>query len=232
MSQITDVDVTAGNVLLVASSGVSDTQRPMFLRAIGTPGAARDITVPDPQTQKMYLVENTADDIVTVKTVSGVGVAVNIGSRVLLYVDETLDDVFPIDFQGDPVAQPTAWITGTLDVVDAVPALTLTYRYMAQGDRTMFQLPGWVNVIQPGGAFASFNLLPNTPAAYPAEIITAFSQSLQLYMREAGVTARWNLRNAGGPVAFVKDDLSATVANGTSMDQPHTITWTFNRSTT
>ena len=34
MAQITDVDVTGGNVVLTASSGVSDTQRPMFLRIV------------------------------------------------------------------------------------------------------------------------------------------------------------------------------------------------------
>lgn len=232
MAQAASIDVTGGNVTLTKSNGISDTHRPFFLQVSGTPGVARDVTVPDPPTSKLYVVENLSDSQVTIKTVSGTGVMLNVNNRLLCYVDATLDDVFAIQFLGNVVTEAPAWITGTVDIQNATAGDTsLTYRYSNQGSHILFQLPTFSSTITPGAAFTQVNLPANTPATFPADLLPSFSQSIMVYLTEAGTVVPWFFRmgaSLGNTMAFVRGDTGTTVPNGTVIALPHNITWTLN----
>ena len=168
---VSEIDVGSGDVTLTASSGVSDNQRSMFLRATGAPGTPRSITVPDTPTAKLYVVQNETDDVVTVKTVSGSGVAIPVGERKLMEVDATADDVQEVDVTGNIVTTPSAWSTVLCDIADAAAGDTqVTVRYALQGNRVMLQIPAFTSTITPGAGFTSFQLTPNTPASFPSEM--------------------------------------------------------------
>ena len=231
MAQIINIDVTPGNIILSTAEGLPDTQRPMFIRAIGTAGTPRDISVPDPPTQKMYVVDNTADDDVTFKTISGSGVTVMPGIRAVLFVDETLDDVFSVRFLTDAVVAPSAWITGTFDLEGSTPTKTVTYRYAIQGERIMFQLEDWINITMnpdPGNPFSEFDLIPNTPALFPAEALPSFEQSWPVYMRiSPSIVEKWSFTIAAGVWKFSKDDFLIPIPDGSVMTLPRIQTVTY-----
>lgn len=64
ISGLVEIDVTAGDVTLTALNGESDQSRNMMLKITGTPGTPRTITVPE--VTKLYVVNNTSNDEVTV----------------------------------------------------------------------------------------------------------------------------------------------------------------------
>jgi hypothetical protein len=231
MAQIIDIDVTVGNIILSTAEGLPDTQRPMFIRAFGTAGTPRDISVPDPPTQKMYVAENTADDDVTFKTISGSGVTLKPGIRAVLFVDEVLDDVFSVRFLDDAVEAPSLWITGTFDMEGSSPTTTLTYRYAIQGERIMFQLQDWTNITMspdPGNPFSEFDLIPNTPALFPAEALPSFDQSWPVYMRiSASIVEKWSFTIEAGTWKFSKDDFLIPIPDNSVMTLPRTQTVTY-----
>lgn len=230
MAQIIEISVTVGNIILSTADGLPDTQRPMFIRASGTAGAPRNISVPDPPTQKMYVVENAADDDVTFKTISGSGVTLKPGIRAVLFVDEVLDEVFSIRFLDDAVVAPSLWITGTFDMEGSSPTETLTYRYAIQGERIMFQLETWTNVTMSptGSAFSEFDLIPNTPALFPPEALPSFDQSWPVYMRiSPSIVEKWSFTIAAGVWKFSKDDFLIPIPNNSIMTLPRTQTVTY-----
>lgn len=231
MAQIIEISVTVGNIILSTADGLPDTQRPMFIRASGTAGTPRDISVPDPPTQKMYVVENAADDDVTFKTISGSGVTLKPGIRAVLFVDEVLDDVFSIRFLDDAVVAPSLWITGTFDMEGSSPTETLTYRYAIQGERIMFQLETWTNVTMnpnAGNPFSEFDLIPNTPALFPPEALPSFDQSWPVYMRiNPSIVEKWSFTIAAGVWKFSKDDFLIPIPNNSVMTLPRTQTVTY-----
>lgn len=168
------VDVTAGNVLLTEVDGGDDTSRPAIIRATGTPGVARTITVPDIAAglpaQKFYILYNNSDASVSLRTVTNVGVSAAVGQSLLLMVDSVLDNVFSIALGGDAVFEAAQWQTGTMDVIGVVqPAIT--YRYAAQGEIGMWLFPAFSSAANPVGLAVA----PNTPAVWPDEISSPIS---------------------------------------------------------
>ncbi len=233
MAQIIDIDVTVGNVILSTADGLNDTQRPMFIRASGTAGTPRDISVPDPPTQKMYVAENVADDDVTFKTISGSGVTLKPGIRAVLFVDEVLDEVFSVRFLDNAVVAPSAWTTGTFDLEGSSPTFTVTYRFAIQGERIMFQLQDWINITMspdPGNPFSEFDMIPNTPSLFPAVALPAFDQSWPVYMRiSPSIVEKWSYSIAAGVWKFSKDDFLIPIPDNSVMTLPRTQTMTYYR---
>jgi len=88
------ISVQTSDVVLDKSVGVPNQARAMILVFTGTPGIARQVTVPS--TQKMYTCQNDTNDTVTVKTASGTGVQMEVGDRKVLIVDQILDDVIEV----------------------------------------------------------------------------------------------------------------------------------------
>ena len=227
-----DIDVAAGNVTLTKSDGVSDNHRPMFLRATGAPGVARAIIVPDPPTQKMYIVQNQSDANVVMRTVSGTGVTITPEQSVLCYVDSALDDVFAITFLGNAVVRPSAYTTGTLFIQNATAGDTggITYEFAKQGEFTMFNMREFSATITPGAAFSQINLVSLTPSAvFPADLLPAFQTGIPIDMIVGGVLQRW-VFTTGGISTFIlynEDPLVTTAPNGTVCTLPHSLTFTW-----
>lgn len=233
IAQVTDVDVGSGNVTLTKGNGVSDNHRPMFIAASGSPGTPRDITVPDPPTQKMYIVENNADDVITLKTVSGTGVDVNPGNRIICYVDSTLDEVFPIEFAGDVVFEAPDWTTGTLDLNNATAGDTqLTYRFSNQGRHILWQLPEFSTTFTLGAPAGSHNLVPNTPATFPAASVPGFNLPWIGWVIAGGVVTPVELSFGFDSVLFLnKLDNTNWPSGAELVVLPTNITFTMNDQT-
>lgn len=82
---ITTVSVTAGDVTLTNYNGTTDEARSAVIVATGAPGVARNITVPN--AQKTYLVKNTSDSTVGIKTAAGVAATVSPNSQSVMVCD-------------------------------------------------------------------------------------------------------------------------------------------------
>lgn len=82
---ITNVNVTASDVTLTSFNGAVDEARSSVLNISGTPGTARNVIIPNQK--KTYLVKNTSDAVVGIKTVSGSAQTVGINSQSLVVCD-------------------------------------------------------------------------------------------------------------------------------------------------
>lgn len=160
-----DISVTAGNVTLTTANGASDEARTMFLYATGTPGVARNIVVPT--LSHAYVVTNEADAAVTVKTSAGTGISVAVGQKVLLFVDDVLDEVFGVTITGDAVVEADTWSSGTFGVGGETGSPTRTYRYKSQGAHSMLHIEPFLTA---NCSINTFSLYPVSPAAWPAEL--------------------------------------------------------------
>lgn len=79
---ITNVNVTAGDVVLTSLNGAVDEARSPVLNVSGSPGVTRYVTIPNQK--KTYLVKNTSDATVGIKTSAGSAATVSAGSQSLL----------------------------------------------------------------------------------------------------------------------------------------------------
>lgn len=82
---ITNVDVTASDITLTSFNGAVDEARSAVLNVSGTPGVARNVIIPNQK--KMYLVKNTSNAAIGIKTPSGSAATVAVGAQSLLVCD-------------------------------------------------------------------------------------------------------------------------------------------------
>jgi hypothetical protein len=83
-----DVTFSSGNVTLtLTDTNTSQTARNLRLNLTGTTGGARDLIVP--AIEKIYLVNNSCADAITVKNASGTGIAVPAGKTMWVYNNGT-----------------------------------------------------------------------------------------------------------------------------------------------
>ncbi|MAW12623.1 MAG: hypothetical protein CML57_00165 [Rhodobacteraceae bacterium] len=87
------LDVASADQALTISNGSLSNGRNMIIKLTGTLAANRTVTVPD-SIEKMYLIEDatdrsTSDYTLTFKTVSGTGVTMSVGSKMVVYSDGT-----------------------------------------------------------------------------------------------------------------------------------------------
>lgn len=225
MAQRTDQNVTSANVNLAKSEGGSDSHRPMFVRAFGTPGTSRNVVVPDPPTQKMYVVQNQSNADIVFKTVSGTGITVTPGQSVLCYVDSVLDDVFGVTFLNTSVLRPSSYTTGTLRISNATAGDTgaITYEWAKQGEFVMFLLRDWSATITPAGAFSQINLNPVNPVVLPVELAPAFQTGIPIDLVVGGSLQRWvfTAQFTGGFILYNEDPINTTVPAGTICATPN-----------
>jgi phage baseplate assembly protein gpV len=86
-------DIGASDLALSLSNGATDSGKNLYYKFTGTLSANRTVTMPD-SAERVFIVEdatnrNTSIFSLTVKTVSGTGVVIPIGSKVVLYSDGT-----------------------------------------------------------------------------------------------------------------------------------------------
>jgi len=109
------IDVASADVTLVMTNATISNARNMVLNLTGTLAGTRVVNVPD-GIEKTYIVaDNTtrSGNTLTIKTVSGTGVAIPEGKTVLVYSDGTnVNDVF---FLKDVVEDTTPQLGGDLD---------------------------------------------------------------------------------------------------------------------
>lgn len=82
---ITNVNVTASDITLTSFNGAVDEARSAVLNVSGTPGVARNVIIPNQK--KMYLVKNTSDAAINIKTPAGSAATVAVGAQSLLVCD-------------------------------------------------------------------------------------------------------------------------------------------------
>jgi hypothetical protein len=108
-----DVDVTLSDQTLMPANGADDPARAAILICSGNPGQDRDVIVPS--TSKIYVVTNETSPAfnVTIKTALGAGTVITPGTRTLVFVDATVDDVVPISSP-----QATETVQGIAEIAD------------------------------------------------------------------------------------------------------------------
>lgn len=79
---ITNVNVTAGDVTLTSLNGAVDEARSPVLNVSGSPGVTRNVIIPNQK--KTYLVKNTSDATIGIKTASGSPLTVSSNSQSLI----------------------------------------------------------------------------------------------------------------------------------------------------
>lgn len=79
---ITNVNVTSSDVVLTSFNGAVDEARSPVLNVTGSPGVTRNVTIPNQK--KTYLVKNTSNATVGIKTAAGGAATVSAGSQSLL----------------------------------------------------------------------------------------------------------------------------------------------------
>jgi len=87
------IDVAASDVALSLANGAVSNGKNFYMKLTGTLTANRTVTMPD-SAERVFIVEDGTDRTssnytLTVKTVSGTGIALSIGSTTLLYSDGT-----------------------------------------------------------------------------------------------------------------------------------------------
>jgi len=110
-----EIDVASADVTLTMSQAAISNARNMVLKLTGTLAANRNVNVPDGIEKTYIIVDGTtrAGFSLTIKTVSGTGVAIPAAKSVIVYADGTnVNDVF---FLKDVVEDTTPQLGGNLD---------------------------------------------------------------------------------------------------------------------
>ena len=110
-----EIDVASADVTLTMSQASISNARNMVLKLTGTLAANRNVNVPDGIEKTYIIVDGTtrAGFSLTIKTVSGTGVAIPAAKSVIVYADGTnVNDVF---FLKDVVEDTTPQLGGNLD---------------------------------------------------------------------------------------------------------------------
>ena len=109
------IDVASANVTLAMTNATLSNARNMVLNLTGTLAGTRVVNVPD-GIEKTYIVADSttrAGYTLTIKTVSGTGVAIPAGKTVLVFADGT--NVVDVFFMKDLVEDTTPQLGGNLD---------------------------------------------------------------------------------------------------------------------
>lgn len=101
------IDVTSSDQTLVPADGASDDARKMVLNITGTPGAPRNVNVPN--TSKIYFVKNSSNAAVTVKVSGQTGVSLPANAATALRVDgvDVVEAVTYFGTLGTPLTVPS-----------------------------------------------------------------------------------------------------------------------------
>jgi hypothetical protein len=122
ITSYTTVALTGANVTLTAINGVTDQSRSPFLEFTG--GLTEDVNVIIPAVSKSYYINNKATQVsagsdITVKTASGTGVNIPVGSRIAVICDgvSVFSAINPTAFSFGTAASANIG-TGNTDVPD------------------------------------------------------------------------------------------------------------------
>lgn len=196
------IDVTSANVTLSAENGAADESRAMMLYITGTPGAARTVTVP--KLQKVYAIENSCGQSVTIKTSTGTGVVIATGTRATVFVDENTDTVYQPALNADGSVAPdtTAMDAYPSTVTNAGGGGAVDILFHREDDHVSLSFsPITATTV----AATTFTITPNS-GTYP---IQADSQAIPLLLLEGASVIRAYMVVAPTGISFLKYDGAA-----------------------
>jgi hypothetical protein len=121
-----DVTFASGDVTVtLTDTNASQTARNLRLNLIGTTGGARSLILGSGcQIEKLYLINNTCADAITVKNTSGTGIAVAAGKSMFVYNNGT--NVVDAVTQFNGTISLTSGVTGTLPIANGGTGTTST----------------------------------------------------------------------------------------------------------
>lgn len=221
------VNLDAGDVTLTLANGLTDNHRPQHLSIGGANATPRTVFVPDPQTSKLYFIDNGRTTGTTFSTVSGVGVVIPSGTQRFVYVDAANDETEVIDFVGtDTSLTQTLSDTLLLDIENASAGDTqVTAAFQIQGKVVHVRIPTFSSTITPGGNWNRVRLLPNTPATLVGLVDATFPHNEPIYALVNGVSEAFNINAPRSTLDFfdVMPADSAVQANNDVLAMPHVI---------
>lgn len=138
------IDMTTGAATLTTANGASDQARNMTLLLTGTPAGASTLFVP--KAQKVYTIENSCGQTVTVRSASGSGVAIANGVRATVFMDADNDVVRqPFLSSDQAVLAQTGLMTAYPSHVQNSTGGTTdpTYYAVREGGQIIFGSPGY-----------------------------------------------------------------------------------------
>lgn len=165
---------SADVTLSFASSNASQPFRNIRLVLDGTTGGARNLIVPN--IEKLYFIDNTTANTVTVKTTAGTGIAVPSGAKSVVYADgvnvvEAVTHLNSPSFSGTPTA-PTA-LAGTNSTQLATTAFATSAINTAIGGLGTMSTQNANNVNITGGSVAGITDLAVADGGTGASSFTA-----------------------------------------------------------
>lgn len=212
MAGRSDISVTAGDVTLSADDGTPNQARAMFLIATGAPTVSRSIMVPS--TQKLYLVMNESDSIVTIKTAAGIGVPVGVGAEVAVFVDSALDEVLRVDSVGSSFLAGGLFLPVTGTILNATGGDTAPDLLLAtQGNLVNATLP-ISNVLTVDVNDTVYRWLPDTDPFTPNPSLD-HTQRLTILEDVTFHDCYCTILADGSAIEFFKCDGAAWIATST-----------------
>lgn len=216
------IDVTSADQTLELLDGVSSDARAMILEVVGAPPSPRTVTVPS--VQKLYAVHNGTGQDLTIQTATGSGLVLEDGSRVLVLIDDELD-------------QPVLVAVGERVVAagpDEFTAITCTVDNVLLGDTT----PGYLTYTE--GTLTTlrtlgFNVVVDatTFVVRPVGVVfieQIFPQDLPMVIRENGSLVHAYARLAANAIGFFKVDGTNWVVGSQRIVYSHD--WTYSTAVT
>ena len=215
-----DVAFSSADVTVtLTDTNASQTARNLRLNLTGTTGGARSLILGSGcQIEKLYLVNNTCADAVTVKNTTGTGIAVAAGKSMFVYnngtnvVDAvthasslTLGSALPVTSGGTGSTSTTfvnaaTNVTGTLPVANGgTGAATLTANNVILGNGTSA-----VAFVAPG---ANGNVLTSNGTIWTSAVITSFVAGMIIMWSGtiASIPSGWLLCNGSSGTPDLRD---------------------------
>lgn len=181
-------DVTATNVALTTVNGFPDTQRPMFIKAVGNPGIEREVVVPT--LDKLYIFRNETSPgfDVEIKTTLNSGVVVPSGNQTMVWVDATDDQVRAIGAAGTTVAPGLAYLQVTPTILNnSAGDTTVTIDYFTQGNLVFVGLRPFSTTVADTVFELDFTGVGGVPAALIPGEATSPDRIRSCFVIEGGV---------------------------------------------
>ncbi len=114
-----DIDVTFGDVTVAPMNGLSDNQRPMHLRIIGSPGTTRTITFP--LTSKLYIIGNATNPATNIilTTLGGSSITLTAAQTPTMVFVDAVNNEVRIMGRSDAATAGIAWTAFGITITSA-----------------------------------------------------------------------------------------------------------------
>jgi hypothetical protein len=213
-----DVTFASANVTVtLTDTNASQTARNLRLNLIGTTGGARDLILGSGcQIEKLYLINNTCADAITVKNTSGSGIAVAAGKSMFVYNNGT--NVVEAVTQFNGTIALASGVTGTLPVANGGTGATsqTAYAVLAGGTTSTGAYQSVASVGTSGQVLTS-----NGAGALPTfqTISTkAFPTGTRMSFQQSAAPTGWTKDTTAGLDNSAMRIVTGSVVNGGSVN--------------